>query len=168
MSYVRRILSEETTTDHVIRRYEVETPQDPEFSHGSKLRDRFDRLVVLELWLTHTAADYFSDVPYTLANEVWLTGADFDLGWAFVTSTREALTIHGIFQKQALLSTLENKWNWRSGPIPILVELWDEAHPFWGTWWWWWREVKLYRSSGVWVARRDVAAGPIDHEGDQK
>ena len=145
MSFVRRVLSEEISQDRVIRRYEVEySPYDMEYCLADRT-DRFDKLVTLELWLTHAAAERFRHVPYMLADAIWTCGTDCHCGWNFDPDTRNIELIHGVVPDRVLLYTLMDQIKWGAGPVPIAVELWNEEHPLWNDRYWWRkREVSIW------------------------
>ena len=79
MSYVRTLLSEYQTCDwETVRRYLVEVPPswrgvDPRFNKD---------LITLELWLSEGTRLHYENMPYMLAETVWLrqTRIECDLG----------------------------------------------------------------------------------------
>ena len=79
MSYVRTLLSEDLTCDwETVRRYLVEVPPswrgvDPRFNKD---------LITLELWLSEGTRLHYENMPYMLAETVWLrqTRIECDLG----------------------------------------------------------------------------------------
>lgn len=71
MAYVRRLISEHREQGTIIRRYEVETPK---WLMDCYLSVTFPKLVELELRIAQDCADYFSKVPYSLAETIWVQG----------------------------------------------------------------------------------------------
>ena len=69
MSYVRTLLSEHQTYDwETVRRYLVEVP--PSWRGVDR---RFDKdLITLELWLSEGTRLHYENMPYMLAETVWL------------------------------------------------------------------------------------------------
>ena len=73
MSYVRRLLSENSLSDGtIIRSYEVEVPRFKDWNPG---------LMVMELQIDREAAKYYSNTPWVLANQIWSAYCSADLGW---------------------------------------------------------------------------------------
>ncbi len=71
MAYLRWLVSEQKEDDWVVRRYEVETPQDYLECPYDVI---FPKLVELELHISSECAKYFRKVPHSLAEAVWHGG----------------------------------------------------------------------------------------------
>ncbi len=71
MAYVRRLVSQQSTNERIIRVYEVETPR---WYAEWLLEVDFPKLVDLELHISPDCAHYFRKVPYSLAEIVWVRG----------------------------------------------------------------------------------------------
>ena len=71
MADVRRLISEHRDHRSVIRRYEAKAPH---WLAAYALEVIFPKLVELELRISQECADYFREVPYSLAESIWLGG----------------------------------------------------------------------------------------------
>src|SRR3546814_8826078 len=80
MAYVRRLVSEQWEEDHVIRSYEVETPQ---WCYERHWLPDLPKLQLMELRISRECAEYFRKVPYSLAETIWLEGLDSICGRPF-------------------------------------------------------------------------------------
>ena len=163
MSYVRRIKSETSYDDRIIRRYEVERP-DPYandyYWEDSKYElSMFDKLVELELHIDKSAAKYFEDSPYALADAVWTSaliktfdGMHFEPWWRFKTTVLW-------YRMEIIYYTMEEKDHWGPGPLPIAVDFWGENHPFYGSLNWDRRNQYYNTDLDVWLPK-DVILTP--------
>ena len=136
MSYVRRIISEQSSNNGKIRRYEVETPRtsDGDWDEAWEAIIRFDKLVVLDLHIQADATEYFKNAPYILADEIWRSALTKTHDGGFLDPFWRLKTAVSYYPKPALFYVFEDAERdvWGSGPLPIAVELWDEAHPLYG------------------------------------
>lgn len=119
MSYVRHLISETNTeTGGVVRRYEVETPEERLLlfrEYGE--REHLEKLVELELRLTPTIADYFSDVPYTLAETIWLGGLKSYCPRLFCCADYPVL----YYPMEPFVERITDMDNYKGGPIILDV-----------------------------------------------
>ena len=124
MSYVRTILSENHHNDGgVTRRYVMETIPVDENSH---LEWRCDsKLIELELSLSPGAAIYFQDIPYTLAEAIWVSGIQGAYCcYPFCCADYQIPT----YEQEAYVDD-KTDWESRSAGEPIILDVytaWDE------------------------------------------
>jgi hypothetical protein len=139
MSYIRRLLSEQILSDgRIIRRYEVEIPRHLHWQNY--------RLLTMELQLSPGAAWYYSDTPWTLANQMWSVYCSHDrfqdhLYGAFMPYHAEDPEAWVVSCDGAIGIEVTTDWDYIASPpkwplerIIKLVESWPEnkirIHPY--------------------------------------
>jgi hypothetical protein len=166
MSYVRRIISEQQTSGTIIRRYEVETPEAKgDWDMAWEAISLFDKLVVLDLYMDLRAADYFRSAPFILANEIWQSALTYTHDGGYLDPFWRLTTAVSFFSKPGLFYVLaDDEREYRgAGPLPIAVELWDEAHSLYEDEYWmrrnqvWRPELQRWLRKGNVLSDADIA-----------